>query len=129
MPTRVDPPEAVPEPLDHIILGCNDLEGGIAFLEARLGVRAAFGGVHPGRGTQNALLSLGEHHYLEIIAPDLAGADSNNPRKPGLVKRTEPRLVAWAAHPGELRSLAKKLQAAGCAFEGPLPGSRKRPDG
>jgi catechol 2,3-dioxygenase-like lactoylglutathione lyase family enzyme len=129
MLTRGDIPEAVPEKLDHILLGCSDLDRGIAFVEQHLGVKAIFGGVHPGRGTQNALLSLGERHYLEIIAPDPAQPDSKSARRSQLEKLTEPRLVEWAAHPGDLRSFAKRLQQAGWAFEGPTPGSRKRPDG
>jgi len=119
----------VPEGLDHILLGCNDLTSGINFVEVRTGLRAAFGGIHPGRGTENALLSVGERHYLEIIAPDRAQPHSQNPLCPRLVKLTAPRLVQWAAHPGDLRAFAKKLQQAGWAIEGPISGSRKRPDG
>jgi len=123
----------VPMMLDHILLGCSDLERGIAFVEERTGVKAAFGGVHPGRGTQNALLSLGTRHYLEIIAPDpkqegTAGAQSSVARL-GLRELVEPRLVSWAAHPGSVAALVEKLKKAGVAAEGPTPGSRKRPDG
>ncbi len=42
-----------PSLLDHFILGCDDLDRGIDFVEKHTGVRAAFGGVHPGRGTRN----------------------------------------------------------------------------
>jgi catechol 2,3-dioxygenase-like lactoylglutathione lyase family enzyme len=121
--------EDVPLLLDHILLGCNDLERGIAFVEEHTGVRAAFGGVHPGRGTQNALLSLGTRRYLEIMTPDPAQPDAKDPLVSYLKKLSEPRLVNWAAHPGDLGALAKKLREAGIAFEGPTPGSRKRPDG
>jgi hypothetical protein len=127
MPRIVIGEESVPTLLDHILLGCNDLQRGIEFVEERTGVRAAFGGVHPGRGTQNALLSLGERRYLEIIAPD--PKQSGPVGHPQLATMTEPRLIGWAAHPGDLGSFAKKLGDAGVAFEGPTPGSRKRPDG
>jgi glyoxalase-like protein len=113
--------------LDHILLGCNDLDRGIDLVEKHTGVRAAFGGVHPGRGTRNALLSLGEKHYLEIIALDPQQPDA--PDHYGLQKLTEPRLVTWAAHPGDLTQFASRLSAASVAFTGPSPGSRKRPDG
>lgn len=115
--------------LDHILLGCNDLERGIAFVEQHTGVRALFGGVHPGRGTQNALLSLGTRRYLEIIAPDPQQTGSSSELAPRLKKLTETRLVGWAAHPGDVQVLAADLARAGVAAEGPTPGSRKRPDG
>jgi catechol 2,3-dioxygenase-like lactoylglutathione lyase family enzyme len=121
--------ESVPTLLDHILLGCNDLQRGVDFVEQHTGVRAAFGGVHPGRGTQNALLSLGERRYLEIIVPDTAQPDAKDPLVTYLRKLPEPRIVGWAAHPGDLGAFAKKLGDAGVAFEGPTPGSRKRPEG
>jgi catechol 2,3-dioxygenase-like lactoylglutathione lyase family enzyme len=121
--------------LDHILLGCNDLDRGIDFVEKHTGIPAAFGGVHPGRGTRNALISLGEpsreelnpRRYLEIIAPD--PQQSGAPDRYGLAKLTEPRLVGWAAHPGDLDEFASRLRKANIAFGGPNPGSRKRPDG
>jgi catechol 2,3-dioxygenase-like lactoylglutathione lyase family enzyme len=118
-----------PALLDHILLGCNDLDKGIAFVEEKTGVRAAFGGVHPGRGTRNALLSLGDRHYLEIIAPDPAQPNATESLSLALKKLTAPRLVGWAAHPGDIDAFANKLRDARLAFEGPRPGSRQRPDG
>jgi catechol 2,3-dioxygenase-like lactoylglutathione lyase family enzyme len=124
-----------PTVLDHILLGCNDLDRGIDFVEKHTGIPAAFGGVHPGRGTRNALLSLGEpsrlelnpRRYLEIIAPD--PEQHGAPDHYGLLKLTEPRLVGWAAHPGDLSQFATRLRNADIAFDGPNAGSRKRPDG
>lgn len=120
--------DQVPSLLDHILFGCNDLQHGIAFVEQHTGVRAEFGGVHPGRGTQNALLSLGTRRYLEIIAPD-PQQHANNPLAKGLESLAEPRLVGWAAHPGDLKVFAADLAKAGIIAEGPTPGSRKRSDG
>jgi Glyoxalase-like domain len=126
--------DTVPPLLDHILLGCSNLAGGVSFVEERLGVRAAFGGVHPGRGTQNALLSLGLRHYLEIIAPDPQQAREKLPQALDLQRRhlhelIQPRLVGWAEHPGNLDRFAARLREAGIAFNGPRPGARRRPDG
>lgn len=127
-----------PAMLDHILLGCSDLERGIDFVEQRTGVRAAFGGVHPGRGTRNALLSLGERHYFEIIAPDPKQETADVapmilrtavPLLDHLRSLGTPQLVGWAEHPGDLTPFAARLRDAGLAFDGPTAGSRKRPDG
>ena len=81
--------------VDHLLLGAADLEAGIAWFEARTGVKAAIGGVHPGAGTRNALASLGDRQYLEIIAPDPAQSAFNF--QIDLRRLASPRLVTWAA--------------------------------
>ncbi len=117
----------VPALLDHIILGCSDLDRGIEFVEESTGVRPAIGGVHPGRGTRNALLSLGERRYLEIIAPD--PAQSEIIHYPQIRAMTDPRLIGWAVHPTDISAVAKLLRENKIEFQGPDDGSRKRPDG
>ena len=121
-----------PSMLDHILVGSNDLDHGTAFLEEKTGVRAVFGGVHPGRGTRNALLSLGERRYLEIIAPDPAQtqiADYGVTLLNMIKASKTPTLVGWSAHPGDLEALAQKLKFQKIHFDGPRAGSRQRPDG
>ena len=112
---------------DHVIAGCRDLTHAIATIEAATGVRAAPGGSHPGKGTRNALLSLGHLRYLEIVAPDPA-----QPRLEwfGAIRdMEEPRLIGWAARAGDIGTVAQHLRDAQIAFTGPHAGSRIRPDG
>ncbi len=119
--------DPVPAMLDHILLGSKDLGKGIELVAESTGVHAAFGGVHPGRGTRNALVSLGPRSYLEIIAPD-----PQQPSAPdiyGLHSLAGPRLIGWAVHPASIEEQARRLTEAGIAYDGPSPGSRNRPDG
>jgi hypothetical protein len=113
--------------LDHIILGIDDLDRGIAWVDGRTGVRAAFGGVHPGRGTRNALLALGPQCYLEIIAPD--PQQSSPAWFTQIASMQEPRLLTWAVHTTDLAALAQDAGAAGVLIDGPHDGARSRPDG
>jgi Glyoxalase-like domain len=131
-PLRTWAANEVPPLLDHILLGCDDLDRGIDFVEQHTGVRAAFGGVHPGRGTCNALLSLGERCYLEVIAPDPKQdriEQFAQKQVAHLKQLSSPHLIGWAAHPGDLEKFSARLREANIAFDGPRPGSRQRPDG
>src|SRR5262249_11443116 len=119
--------EMVPSNLDHILLGVSDLDHGIAWVEQHTGVRAGFGGVHPGRGTRNALLVLGPRRYLEIIAPDPQQAGQGLALQ--LKNMNEPRVFNWAVHTDDIATTAKKVAAAGFAINGPNDGARTRPDG
>ena len=113
--------------VDHLLLGAPDLDKGIAWMEERTGVRAQMGGSHPGVGTRNALLSLGERHYLEIIAPDPAQSSFNF--QVDLRKLTAPRLVTWAASTLDLDDVVSRARASGFGVFGPRDGLRVRPDG
>jgi hypothetical protein len=112
---------------DHILLGAPALNVGIRWVEERTGVRAKFGGSHPGAGTCNALLSLGTGHYLEIIAPDPAQANAPDVRK--LRDLSSPKIIQWAIQTEDIAAAKSMVEAAGIKTVGPQPGSRQRPDG
>ena len=114
--------------IDHLVYGARDLSEAVGALSERLGVRALPGGRHPGRGTQNALLSLGPGTYLEIIAPD----PSQPPpaRLPfELHALTEDRLITWAARVADIERRAEGARAAGYDPGQVLSMSRETPDG
>jgi Glyoxalase-like domain len=117
----------VTDAFNHILLGAPDLDFRIRWVEERTGVRAKFGGNHPGAGTCNALLSLGNAHYLEIIAPDPAQANVPDVRK--LRELSTPRIIQWAVHTEDIAAAKSMVEAAGIKTVGPQPGSRQRPDG
>ena len=57
-------------PLDHLIYAAPDLDAAIDSFRALSGLTAGKGGVHPGLGTRNALVSLGDDSYFELLCPD-----------------------------------------------------------
>lgn len=56
--------------LDHFMWAGSNLDALVERFAALSGTRPLPGGHHPGNGTQNALASLGNGSYIELIAPD-----------------------------------------------------------
>jgi len=113
--------------IDHVILGVNDLDRGIREFESRTGVTPTRGGEHPGRGTQNALVTLGNGRYLEILAP--ASSQPTTAARESAVDHAQLTLVGWALSTRAIAATVKRLRDAGFDVQGPTPGSRRAPDG
>jgi hypothetical protein len=115
--------------VDHLVYATPDLQFGIETIEKMTGVRAVSGGQHPGRGTRNALISLGPGVYLEIIGRDPDQPTPPQPRPFGIDDLKEPRLVTWVAKADNLESFAKEAAHAGVKLGEVIDGSRERADG
>jgi glyoxalase-like protein len=113
--------------IDHVILGINDLEPGIREFASRTGVTPRRGGEHPGRGTQNALVTLENGRYLEILAP--ASSQAPTAARESALEHAQLTLVGWALRTRAIGATVERLRRAGFEVQGPVPGSRRAPDG
>ena len=129
-----DAPQATVLPVDHVILAIDSLERGIELLREATGITAAPGGVHPGRGTRNALIGLGAGRYLELLAPNLsdtsATARASAPERGdyfGRLRVLTP--VGWAVGARNAAMERARLARQGFPVGALHTGSRTRPDG
>jgi hypothetical protein len=113
--------------LDHFLIGTSDLEKSVEWFSALTGVTPSFGGIHPGAGTANYLVSLGEGGYLELIGSipgekprDLGAAFSDFP---------EAELFWFAARPMDISAHSGALNDLGITTAGLFTGSRRSTDG
>jgi hypothetical protein len=97
--------------LDHLVVAATSLADGIDYFASVLGIAPVIGGKHVAMGTHNALLRLGEHAYVEIIAVDPDGAQPARRRwfdlddialQSELVER--PRLIHWVARTDDIEA-------------------------
>lgn len=99
--------------VDHLVVAALTLDEGAAWVEERLGARPAGGGRHPGMGTHNRLLGLGEV-YLEVIAVDPSAEPPARPRwfaldQPATRERLRrgPALIHWVASTDDIERDAR----------------------
>jgi hypothetical protein len=113
--------------LDHIMYAAADLDQGIEEIADLTGVRPALGGSHPGMGTRNALLSLDDDQYLEIIAPDpsqnLFGTTGEL-----LLAHGGSGIRSWAVATTDLDTLADLARNAGYGCKDIINMSRTTPE-
>jgi len=115
--------------LDHLVYAASELEQAIQSIESKIGVRAAPGGKHAGGLTHNALLSLGDGSYLEIIAP-VPGVEAPAGALPfGLGTLSTARLVAWAVAVDNVERRVAAARAAGYDPWEIVTGGRDLPGG
>jgi len=110
---------------DHLVYVTPDVDRSTEDLAERLGIRPAGGGSHVGRGTRNALLSLGSDVYLEVLGPD----PEQEVQQPGSRFPTTPLLRTWAVKAPEIDTTVATARQRG-VDPGPVQSmSRARPDG
>jgi hypothetical protein len=113
--------------VDHIIVSVGDLADGSKQFHELTGVEPVFGGRHPGRGTQNALVSLGPRTYLEILGPQ---TDVELPEEvQGLLAFDELTPSGFAVSTTDMPATVSALQEHGYGTSDPADGSRALPDG
>ena len=106
--------------LDHLVLAAPTLDAGVAWIAARTGLAVGPGGTHPGAGTHNRLLRLGDC-YIEVIARNPADTPTR-PRWFGLDDpawapdtATTPRFVTWLLRTNDLDAALRLPGAQGHA--------------
>lgn len=113
------------EKLDHIILVINDLEKGISQFKELTGISPVFGGVHPNSFTQNAIVSLGNQSYIEILAPR---SDLDSIPK-WIMEFEDLTPIGWAVTSKSIDITRNKLLSFDYVISDPISGSRETPWG
>lgn len=113
--------------IDHLILGISDLTEGMEAFEKMSGLKVAYGGKHP-FGTHNALCSLGNDVYLELIAPQNPDSPPDSIFSPGKGVGNL-RCFGWAIRTDNIEELSRQLTQNRIAHSAIGKGSRIAPDG
>jgi hypothetical protein len=95
--------------IDHVLIAARDLTRAARRIEERHGLSSIEGGRHPGWGTANRIVPLGET-YLELIAVvDEAEAAQSTFGSWVAGVEAAPRPLAWAVRTSELDDVADRL--------------------
>jgi hypothetical protein len=107
---------------DHVLIAVDDLETAGPNFEREYGLRSLRGGRHPGWGTANRIIPLGDF-YIELIAVIDREEAINSIFGQWILGATPGRCVGWAARTSNIESVAGRLNLSIQA------GSRRAPGG
>ncbi|MFK7732260.1 MAG: VOC family protein [Pseudomonadales bacterium] len=120
----------MPSPVDHLIFATPQLQEGVDYLQSLLGLRAISGGAHPGLGTCNALIALGQNCYLEVIGPNPEQKNFDGERPFGIdALEGCGQLAGWAARRAGLASFRNIVNPEVVVVSDVIPLSRQTPEG
>jgi glyoxalase-like protein len=96
--------------LDHVLIAVADLAAAARELEARHGLASIEGGRHPGWGTANRIVPLGES-YLELVAvvDEAEAAESVFGSWVAHASHARAKPLGWAVRTNELDEVASRL--------------------
>ncbi|MDE3242404.1 MAG: VOC family protein [Nitrospirota bacterium] len=116
--------------IDHILIAVEDLAKAIEVYR-RLGFQVLVGGEHPTVGTHNALVSLSDGCYLELIGvkkPELAQQFPFGQQVLEALAKPN-RLVGFALESDDVNGDVPTIRDRGLEVAKAPPGGRVRPDG
>jgi catechol 2,3-dioxygenase-like lactoylglutathione lyase family enzyme len=116
--------------IDHVVILVGDLPGATRRYE-ELGFAVEAGGEHPGWGTENALIPLADGSYLVLLAASDPALAARHPlwKRPDGGMRGPGEYGGFALTSSDVSADAAAIRSRGLELEGPLEGSRLRPDG
>ena len=115
--------------LDHFLYAGRDLDALMAGFARLTGVAAGKGGRHPGLGTRNALASLGDDIYFELLATDPEQKASLAGTMGGRIEAlSSPRLLAYMLKGDDLERQQRVLAKHGITSD-LFDASRNTPEG
>ena len=121
-----DAPDSESLRIDHVIVGAADLDRGMDQFEQLTGVRPVIGGDNPARSSRNALVSLGNGRYLELVAPRSDASPSADIDVLRRLKGLTP--LGWVVSTSQPEVTVRHLRQLGYGVSDSLPGTRVKPD-
>lgn len=115
--------------IDHLVYCVPNLKKAIHEISEKCGVQVVYGGQHLTKGTENALLNIGNGAYLELLAIDVKNTDISPLRWMGIDLIDAPTFTRWAIKTTNLKKDTTILKKVNAQMGATFTGSRKKTDG